>query len=100
MTDESLFGFALQVLEKGGPVAFTVVVVVIGFSFLLAKLGWPRSSGTEAQMAEALKALSAQVQRNHETAEKQREDLRNAVSGHAERIGWLEGRMSTYDRRR
>jgi hypothetical protein len=100
LTDESLFGFALQVLEKGGPVAFTVVVVVIGFSLLLAKLGWPRASGTEAQMTEALKELRAEMQRNHSVAEEHREEIRKAVSGHAERIARIEGQITASDRRR
>lgn len=89
MTDESLWGFALEVLEKGGLVPFGVVVIVAAW----IKFGLPRASGTEAQMTAALKALEDRMQRNHEIAEEHREEIRKAVSGHAERIARIEGRI-------
>jgi len=89
LTDESLWGFALEVLEKGGLVPFGVVVIVAAW----IKFGLPRASGTEAQMTAALKALEDRMQRNHEIAEEHREEIRKAVSGHAERIARIEGRI-------
>lgn len=89
MTNESLFGFALEVLDKGGPVAFGVLVIVAAW----IKFGLPRATGTEAQMTAALKELKDTVQRNHEVAEEHREEIRKAVSGHAERIARIEGRI-------
>jgi hypothetical protein len=84
-----LWGFALEVLEKGGLVPFGVVVIVAAW----IKFGLPRASGTEAQMTAALKALEDRMQRNHEIAEEHREEIRKAVSGHAERIARIEGRI-------
>lgn len=89
MTNESLFGFALEVLDKGGPVAFGVLVIVAAW----VKFGLPRATGTEAQMTAALKELKDTVQRNHQVAEEHREEIRKAVSGHAERIARIEGRI-------
>lgn len=89
MTDGSLFAFALEVLDKGGPIAFGVVVIVAAW----IKFGLPRATGTEAQMTAALKELKETVQSNHKVAEEQREELRKAVSGHAERIARIEGRI-------
>lgn len=89
MTDGSLFAFALEVLDKGGPVAFGVLVIVAAW----IKFGLPRATGTEAQMTAALKELRDTVQRNHEAAEGHREEIRKAVSGHAERIARIEGRI-------
>jgi hypothetical protein len=89
LTNESLWGFALEVLEKGGLIPFGVVVIVAAW----IKFGLPRASGTEAQMTAALKALEDRMQRNHETAEEHREEIRKAVSGHAERIARIEGRI-------
>jgi len=89
LTNESLFGFALEVLDKGGPVAFGVLVIVAAW----VKFGLPRATGTEAQMTAALKELKDTVQRNHQVAEEHREEIRKAVSGHAERIARIEGRI-------
>lgn len=89
MTNESLFGFALEVLDKGGVVAFGVVVIAAAW----IKFGLPRATGTEAQMTAALKDLRAEMQRNHAVAEEHREEIRKAVSGHAERIARIEGRI-------
>lgn len=96
MTDGSLFSFALEVLDKGGPIAFGVVVIAAAW----IKFGLPRATGTEAQMTAALKALEETVKRNHEAAEEHREEIRKAVSSHGERIARIEGQMTASDRRR
>ncbi len=90
MLDESLVKFALEVLEKGGPLAFAVVVIVGAW----LKFGRPPASGTEAQMTAALKALEARVQSNHEAAQEHREELKDNMSRLGERVARIEGQLS------
>ena len=91
--DEAFWTLASQVLEKGGPFAFLVFVIVGALIWLQAKVGRPAASGTESQMAAALKELSATVKANHEVAEKHREEIKDAVASHGERIAHIEGRL-------
>ena len=89
MADGELLKFALEVLDKGGPVAFAIFVIgAVWFKF-----GMPRGSGTEAQMTAALRELSATVKANHETAEAHREEMKDSMSDLGQRVARIEGRI-------
>lgn len=89
MIDESLVTFAMEVLEKGGPLAFAVVVIAGAW----LKFGRPPSSGMEAQMTAALKSLEARVQANHESANTHREEMKDSMSDLGQRVARIEGRL-------
>lgn len=89
MTDAELFNFGLQVLEKGGPLAFSVFAIVVAW----LKFGRPPSNTTEAQMTAALRELAATVKANHETAQAHREEMKDSISDLGQRVARIEGRI-------
>lgn len=98
--DEAFWTLALQVLEKGGPFALVVFLIVGGIIWLQIRLGKPASSGIEAQLTGALESLKGQMkenqdanERHHETAEKHREDMKDSIAALAERVARMEGMM-------
>lgn len=89
MIDESFFQFALQVFDKGGPVAFAGVLIGGAVWYF----GKPASNTTEAQMTQALRDLAATVKANHETAQAHREEMKDSISDLGQRVARMEGRM-------
>jgi len=87
--DESLVTFALEVLEKGGPLAFAVIVIVGAY----LKFGRLPATGTESQMTAALKSLEERVRLNHEASAAHREELKDGMSDLGQRVARIEGRM-------
>lgn len=90
MTDDKILVFALEVIEKGYPLAGVVVLIVAAW----LKFGRPASSGSEVQMTAALKALEARVQANHEAAQEHREELKDSMALLGERVARIEGQLS------
>jgi hypothetical protein len=89
LVDETFLKFALEVWDKGGPIAFSAVMIG-GAIWYLRKTP---ANNPESQMAAALKSLEARMERHHETAQAQREELKDSVSDLGQRVARIEGRM-------
>lgn len=89
MTDAELINFGLQVLEKGGPLAFSFFAIVVAW----LKFGRPQSNPVEAQMTQALRSLEAKVDKHHETAQAAREEMKDSISDLGQRVARIEGRI-------
>lgn len=89
MIDEGFLKFALAVWDKGGPVAFSAVLIAGAWW----KFGRAAPTSTETQMTAALKALQEKMDRNHETAQAAREELKDSVSDLGQRVARIEGRI-------
>jgi hypothetical protein len=100
LLDESLAKFALQVLEKGGPLAFSVVIIVGTFIWVRVKYGKPPTTGTEGQMTAALRALEDRMQDQHEAAQEYREKMKDDVHSLGERVARIEGQLTGANSRR
>lgn len=89
MIDDGFLKFALAVWDKGGPVAFSAVL--IAGTWWYTRKSAPTSA--ETQMTQALRDLSATVKANHEAAQAHREEIKDGMSDLGQRVARIEGRM-------
>lgn len=89
MWDEGFLKFAISVWDKGGPVAFSLVLIVGAY----LQFGRKPAASTETQMTQALRELSATVKANHESAQAHREEMKDGLSDLGQRVARIEGRI-------
>lgn len=91
MPDEAFLKFALAILDKGGPLAFSGVM--IGGAIWYLRKTPPNNQ--EAQMTAAFRELAAEVRSNHKEAQASREELKDGMSDLGQRVARIEGRIES-----
>ena len=89
MPDEAFLKFALEILDRGGPLAFSGVIIG-GVIWYLRKTP---PNNQEAQMTAAFRELAAEVRENHKEAQASREEMKDGLSDLGQRVARMEGRM-------